>query len=163
MPLAFRPIPDLTSEAIIRLWAGVELGLADECWLWTKGRDNGYGKISIHGSNYTVTRVIWKHWYGIDPGNLDICHNCNNPPCCNPNHLFKGTRSENVQHSVDCGRTFSVGTFHGRTELTENDVKIIRQRLDRGESAEKICVDYNLTPGAIYHIKHRRTWSHVHG
>lgn len=35
---------------------------------------------------------------------MDICHTCDNPPCCNPMHLFEGTRLDNVHDMRAKGR-----------------------------------------------------------
>lgn len=32
-----------------------------------------------------------------------LCHACNNGGCNNPNHLYWGTPSENIQDAFDCG------------------------------------------------------------
>lgn len=115
MPLKFLQIPDLTDGDIVRLWASIRLAGANECWLWQRRREwQGYGKMKLGTVEYTVTRVLWKHWFGFDPGDFEICHSCNNPPCCNPNHLFRGTRSQNAQHAYDSGRKPMHGPFHPR-------------------------------------------------
>lgn len=113
------PIPEIDAGIIIRLWGGIDDKTPNECWPWKQtGNDAGYGMMHIGGKfpkgrMYIVTRVLWKHWFGYDPGQLDVCHECNNPPCCNPNHLFLGTRSENIQHAYDCGRHCQVGALNG--------------------------------------------------
>lgn len=33
-----------------------------------------------------------------------IMHLCNNPLCCNPDHLYQGTQSENLQHAGSYGK-----------------------------------------------------------
>lgn len=106
-----RPIPEITASVILRLWQGIVLESQRECWPWKRYKDRGgYGMIQIDGEPWRVSRVLWKHWYGFDPGELEVCHNCNNPPCCNPNHLFCGSHSDNMQHAWDCGRRVNLPT-----------------------------------------------------
>lgn len=64
-----------------------------ECWLWQGPVDRqGYGRLSrgvlAHRRAYAIA-------YGEAPGRLCVCHSCDTPLCCNPAHLFLGTRAEN--------------------------------------------------------------------
>ena len=85
-----------------RYWlARVEIGEPDDCWLWQ-------GNISPRGYGWarrtTAHRWTWQLFYGPTPEGLHVCHHCDNPPCCNPLHLFLGTPSENVQDAQEKGR-----------------------------------------------------------
>lgn len=81
-------------------------GGKDECWLWT-GSSNGvgYGKLTIDGRQRLATHVAMEV-AGISRPNEEYvaCHRCDNPPCCNPHHLFWGTRSDNSRDGYTKGR-----------------------------------------------------------
>ena len=78
--------------------------LADECWLWTGGRNNsGYGQI-WHGECEGAHRVSWEVHKGPIPAGMWVLHKCDCPPCCNFNNLWLGTPLDNVKDMVAKGR-----------------------------------------------------------
>ncbi len=50
-------------------------------------------------------RVAWEDANGPVPDGKCVLHKCDNPPCCNPEHLFLGTREENNADRDAKGRT----------------------------------------------------------
>lgn len=72
------------------------------CWPFM-----GYRMASGYGRN----RHGYTHRYALElhlgrpllPG-MEACHTCDNPPCCNPAHLFEGTRLANEQDKTAKGR-----------------------------------------------------------
>ena len=70
--------------------------------------ENGYGKVHMPGigSPQVVSRVALAHKLGrpIKPKHQAL-HICDNPCCYNPNHLFEGTRSDNMQDMMEKGRS----------------------------------------------------------
>ena len=34
---------------------------------------------------------------------IRVCHACNNPQCCNPNHLYFGSPKDNIQDEIENG------------------------------------------------------------
>lgn len=74
---------------------------ANGCRVWT-GRVNhkGYGQTSWNGKEAKVHRVIYEHFHGEIPTGNHVCHSCDNPPCCNPDHLFCGTAVENEHDKI---------------------------------------------------------------
>jgi len=57
----------------------------------------------IRGGMSTHFRGILAHYLDTDLNTqkIDCCHACNNEACCNPKHLYWGTRSENVLDSYE--------------------------------------------------------------
>jgi hypothetical protein len=35
---------------------------------------------------------------------LYVLHHCDNPPCCNPLHLYAGTQRQNIHDAIARGR-----------------------------------------------------------
>ena len=76
-----------------------KLGL-NECWPWTGAKSSqgyGYCKNIVNGERLAHRR-IWIEYNGIIPDGCIIMHLCNNPSCCNHNHLRCGTHKENMHH-----------------------------------------------------------------
>lgn len=83
---------------IDRFWAKVQVGHADECWPWLAYRnDDGYGMFRYEGEAHMGRAHVaaWKIT-NVDTGGLCVLHRCDNPPCCNPDHLFLGTQQDNI-------------------------------------------------------------------
>lgn len=75
------------------------------CWNWTAGKDRqGYGILKLNRSMKKAHRVSYEYYVGPVPEGLLVCHNCDNPTCVNPTHLFTGTHQDNNQDKVNKGR-----------------------------------------------------------
>ena len=61
--------------------------------------------IGFEGKQHSVHRVVWQLFTGAKPPiNKCVCHHCDNPLCINPDHLFLGSRSDNMQDCIKKGR-----------------------------------------------------------
>jgi hypothetical protein len=88
-----------------RFWSKVDKRHWKQCWEWRAARDSwGYGSFWIDGSSVMASRLSLVLSTGQNPPDKVACHKCDNPPCCNPHHLFWGTQSENMQDMIAKGR-----------------------------------------------------------
>lgn len=79
-------------------WSRVDVRGPDECWPWMNAKTpNGYGTVYFGGRMVGAHRVSWELTHGPIPDGLFVLHHCDNPPCCNPAHLFTGTHTDNVR------------------------------------------------------------------
>jgi hypothetical protein len=153
---------EMSASEIAGFWSNVRVGGRMECWPWTAGTfDDGYGCYSVDGRSYRCNRLallLFRGSLGVD---IQACHVCDNPICCNGFHLFPGTNEQNRQDSVDKRRT-PIGERNGRTQLTDADVLEIR-RLADGQILRQsvIAKKYGITLGTACDIIHGRTWRHL--
>lgn len=157
------------------------------CWLWTAGGDkHGYGRFRIgsmtDGTRRTAIapRISWEIYRGPLPEQMNVLHCCDNPYCVNPDHLFLGTQTDNMQ---DCakklrtskgerhsaiqkahiptgpdhpryGKPGFAGETNGQAKLTDDQVRSIRSDM-RTQAA--IALDYGVAFQTISKIKRAHT------
>jgi len=145
-----------------QFWARMTKGGAAECWLWTSLRNKqGYGQIHFRGRWHRAHRLAWTLTHGPIPEGLWVLHRCDNPPCCNPAHLFLGNRVDNMQDASHKGRLSTsrcAGEANGNVKLTREDVARVQQALGQGASQYDLAAAFGVTQSVISKINTGKHW-----
>lgn len=135
------------------------------CWIWLNAISwNGYGAVN-RGDGKGITRahrLCYEIANGVTlPESIDVCHSCDIRCCVNPDHLFAGSRTDNMRDCANKGRSITPdlrGEDCPAAKLTENNVLAIRSS---GLSLRAIARIYGVNKGTIGLIVHRKTWRHI--
>ena len=148
----YRPIGLSLSETFEYFMPGTP---GTDCWEWTGSRNQaGYGVVRMTDSSFPAHRVSYELFIGPIPEGWCVCHRCDNPPCCNPNHLFVGTKDDNNQDKVAKGRNDAT--------LTAEDVTKIRNLYANGDVLQReLAQTFGVSRSNITMIISRKTWRHI--
>lgn len=162
-----------------RFWSNVVQ--ADGCWQWKASTtEDGYGRIFGDGRQQRAHRISWEIHKGPIPEGMSVLHRCDNPPCCNPAHLFLGTTADNMADKFAKGRenlpsrsganhwtrkkadAIARGGDYGRSDLTDAIVAEIRARHSAGGITQRnLAAEYGIGYKNLNLIITGKTWKHV--
>lgn len=188
-PIPWHLRPDYYEKLGRRFWSRVDRN--GDCWLWTGSTvGRGYGKVGAFGKTYRANRLAWELTNGPIPDGLLVCHTCDNPACCRPEHLFLGTGIDNNQDAAAKGRTakgersrsvkyrdslprgnahysrntpekLARGEQHGMSKLTRDQVAQIRGMVEQGEKYRSVGISFGVSKSCICSIIKGKTWAQV--
>ena len=147
-----------TEKQIARFWSHVLK--TDYCWNWTaKTTRDGYGSVKIGGILYSAHRIAYEICTGDNPKGYEILHSCDNPVCCNPAHLRKGTHKENMQDMILRGRQGKA--FPNKIKITQEIADKIRADYLIIQNKLELSRIYDLSAKHIRDIIARKYWKGV--
>lgn len=140
--------PTDLARRVTAFWMNVDRsGGPEGCWPWTGYLEDGYGRF------FFEERMVGAHELAVTfttgerrLPQLDTCHSCGNPPCCNPRHLRFDTRKSNVEDTYRMGRD-----NHAR-RLDDDTVRLIRLRREAGASQDDLAEQYGVSASWISQI-----------
>jgi len=148
------------------------------CLVWSGATQHKYGRVWHDNKTHQAHRKAWELKNGNIPAGMLVCHKCDNPPCCNPQHLFLGTDADNVADKVRKGRQARItgdrhwskrmpdriarGSKFVSASLSEKDIPVIfylrnKQRMRYKDIAEI----YQTSNAVIGSVIRRSMWRHV--
>lgn len=140
-----------------RFWLKVEKHGEDDCWPWLKYRnEDGYGKVYLaeFGKILGAHRVAYFLTHGEWP--LVVGHKCDNPPCCNPAHLFDTTPKGNVEDRVAKGRPGNQTT----RKLSHEQVRWFRENIGK-RSVRSMAKELGVSHTVLFQIKNEGFYGDV--
>lgn len=157
------------------IYSRIKVNQETDCWEWQGHLTNGYAEAYFEGKQHRLSRLFYKKYCGPIPKGLYILHSCDNPKCCNPDHLRPGTQKENMDDmykrgrgaiglkhkSVTCPESTPKGSRHWAAKLTESDVYKIKRLLSQGYSQRKIANLFYISRTCIERIAQGKAWKHV--
>jgi hypothetical protein len=155
-----------------RFWSKVKVGEPGECWEWTASTAKaGYGQFMFKGQPRCAHRVAKILNTGEWPdSSVFACHKCDNPSCCNPDHLFWGTSGDNARDAAAKGRMwhppktqmvrahaklaadFANGKISECAKFSADEVRDMRARYAGGESQTSIARSYLIRQSVVQKI-----------
>lgn len=107
------------------------------CWVWNGSvNTKGYGQVSVRNKRWGLHRLSYTWHKGPIPAGLQVCHECDNPRCWNPDHLWIGTNRENQDDAHAKGRKRAQSATHcdrGHEFTPENTRRY-------GKAARRTCL-----------------------
>lgn len=146
-------------DRVNRFMSRVEIDPTTGCWLWQgEIKLNGYGECWCFGRREMAHQADFRELKREVLGQGQIIrHTCDNPRCCNPDHLLGGTQADNIRDKVLRSRQ-AKGESHGCAKLKSEDVLAIRAS---SLSQRSLARQFNVTQPLIGMIKRREKWTHI--
>lgn len=124
-----------------------------------------YGHIMVDGNALLAHRAAWEEANGPIPDGLHCLHNCpggDNPCCWNVDHLWLGTQADNNADRDRKGRHVALkGEMHGMSELTDDEVRAIREIPRRRGAATEAAKRFGISLSTVCKIIKRQAWKHI--
>lgn len=134
-----------------RFWSKVQFS-PDGCWLWGGStRPPGYGQFGRGGAGGGMVlahRQAYIFAHGPIPAGFCVLHRSDNPPCVRLDHLFLGTRGDNMRDASRKGRLnyprACFGEAHPRTKISSIQVEELRALRKGGATYKSLCHRFSL-------------------
>lgn len=135
------------------------------CWEWQgplcgpASKAHRYGQFRHNGAH----RYAYQQYHPDEILSEDdeICHTCDNCLCVRKEHLFKGTRTDNIHDAQNKGRLIH-GERHPFAKLTEAQVREILARWKVGNITQKaLAHQYDVSQTLVSQIVRGIWWKHI--
>jgi hypothetical protein len=143
-------------------WSLIDVKSEKECWNWL-GKLNkwGYGRLRNDGFMALAHRVAYEKKTGEKINNLIAMHICDNPACCNPNHIVLGTHADNQKDKFEKNRQ-AKGEKNGFSLLTNEQVLEARKKYKpRLVTYKMLAKEYGVCKDTMQKAIRGINWKHL--
>jgi hypothetical protein len=127
-------------------------------WLGRKNPD-GYGLFWFNGHHQKTHRIIYTLTHGAIPPGMFVCHHCDNPACCNPEHLFLGTAADNNLDMIKKGRYRAPDPqAMPQAKLSWETAREIRRLYFHGHNVQYLSSLFKISDKQIYLLLQNKAW-----
>jgi hypothetical protein len=105
-------------------------------------------------------RLAFRLCHGEIPAGLFVCHRCDRPSCCNPDHLFLGTCADNVSDMRSKDR-HARGERSPHAKLTEGQVDEMRRLFASGSTRDELAERFGVSGATAGDAIRGCTWGHM--
>jgi len=136
---------------------------SDECIIWPyRKTQKGYGQITKSTGFGRAHRYSYSVHVGKIPKGMHVLHTCDQRDCINPNHLWIGTHSENMQDMLKKGRGHKArGEKQGSSKFKTWQVEHIIKLCHLGHYQQDIAARFNTVQSTISCIHLGKSWKHL--
>ena len=136
--------------------------LTTHCRLWKGWKDEGgYAKIFYKDRDWKGHRLLYALANNYWPEDHEKAnHDCDQPLCVNPDHIYMGSQADNMRDMRERGR-MPVGEDRPNSKLKARDIPRIRRLAAEGVGRQKIADMFNVGRTTINDVVNRRTWTCV--
>jgi hypothetical protein len=134
-------------------WANVSIPDESSCWPWIGTKNHkGYGRFFVGREEFRSHRVAFSLAKKTAlPGVVMVCHRCDNPECCNPDHLFLGEAQDNNADMLNKGRQITPrAKANGNGKLSDEEVQEVKESKETGAA---IARRFGVSPALISMIR----------
>ncbi len=130
------------------------------CWEWQRSKHKqGYGNLSYKKKNHLAHRVAWMVFKSDILDEKEVCHICDNPCCCNPEHLFLGSQLDNMRDAKRKGKYKNRNISKTRRiKLNWEQVQEIRKMNSEGISRKELQKRFQVSQTCIAKILTGTSW-----
>ncbi len=127
------------------------------CWNWVAAVNrNGYGSCWDGTRVETASRLAYRLFVGEIPSGMYVLHQCDNPLCVRPSHLFLGSHQDNMEDRDLKGRSAKLsGELNPRAKLTAAIVREIRQS---GLKAGDLAARFGVSVSTVQRARKKQFW-----
>jgi hypothetical protein len=119
-----------------------------DCWVYRQPNGEGYGVRRIAGRSRSVARFMLAASCGLDlrmvSQEVQACHDdhkCRFRSCCNPKHLYWGTKEQNAKDRERSEREANALTCWFMVELTR---QVLKQVVENGVDSSLFALDDHM-------------------